>query len=164
MRKNIKNQKGYAILFTVVLVSIISLIGIGLSNMTFKQLLISSGAKDSQLAFYESDMATECALYADNNSTLFSELPAPAVFSCGVDRDGDPYQLELSGPIVSGEKQTYILNSPSSLDDTNKPCFSFIVEKTDLVDFIKTRIESSGYNVCNRNGVRAVERTIEVNY
>ena len=36
------DQHGYALLFTVILVSIISLISIGLSNTTYKQLMLAS--------------------------------------------------------------------------------------------------------------------------
>lgn len=152
------NQKGYAILFTVVLVSIISLIAIGLSNTTYKQLVLSSGAKDSQTAFYESDMATECALYADNGHGILKADPIPPSFSCGIDKNGASYVLD----IVSGT-DSYTLE-PRGMDTSNEPCFRISIAKSILPDETTTTIEASGYNLCNKNATRTVERTIEVSY
>lgn len=150
-----KTQKGYSILFTVVLVSIISLIGIGLSNTTYKQLLISSGAKDSQEAFFQSDMATECALYSDVG-TLGAVLSGFS-FSCGIKEDGNPYNLQIT-------KNGNNYNLSATGVSVNDPCFEINIEKTLTATSEDTDIFASGYNVCNKNGARTVERTIEVNY
>jgi hypothetical protein len=178
MNNNTKN--GYAIMFTVILVSIISLIGIGLSNTTYKQLLLSSGAKDSQVAFYMSDMATECALYADNSSDekidfTDPENPPQATIECGIKENGDPYILEL-------DPESYLDSSldsgngyslkPQGLEDSNEPCLRIAVGKKDITETIegeevfytKTTIRASGYNICNQSSPRTVERTIEVRY
>ena len=151
------NKNGYAIMFTVILVSIISLIGIGLSNTTYKQLLLSSGAKDSQTAFYMSDMATECALYVDNVLKVVNEgvITYPAQFNCGIDNNGDNYELGYNfvNPVY-----TFELLNPSS----DEPCFNFQIEKLD--DGARTTITASGYNICDTSNSRTVERTIEVTY
>lgn len=157
MKKNKTN--GYAIMFTVILVSIISLIGIGLSNTTYKQLLLSSGAKDSQLSFYMSDMATECALYVDINT---GNLEALTPFSCGVDKNGNPYLLNITSS-GSGDDITYYLNPPSSMSNSSESCFRISINKN-KIGLITTKVRASGYNICNKSGNRTVERTIEVNY
>ncbi|MDD3662859.1 MAG: hypothetical protein PHT84_03265 [Candidatus Pacebacteria bacterium] len=150
-----KKQKGYSILFTVVLVSIISLIGIGLSNTTYKQLLISSGAKDSQSAFFQSDMATECALYADvgTDGAILSGFS----FNCGIDEDGNPYNLQIT-------KNSDDYNLKANGVPISDPCFEINIQKTLTATSEDTDIFASGYNVCNKSGSRTVERTIEVNY
>ena len=76
----IKNQKGYAILFTVVIISAISVITAGLTNAVYKQLILSSLAKDSQSAFYQADTAADCALYADQIELV---KPSPNIFTTG---------------------------------------------------------------------------------
>lgn len=158
-----KNQNGYAILFTVILVSIISLISFGLSNTIYKQLLISSGARDSQISFFQSDMATECALYAD----IFKggeDLKDGGSFNCGFDKDGNAYTMNVS-LITYGDVNTYTLN-PGGVSTTN-PCFKIEIRKTPNLIFTgaqDTKISASGYNTCNQYGSRTVERTIEVNY
>jgi hypothetical protein len=158
-----KTQKGYAIMFTVILVSIISLIGIGLANTTYKQLMLSSGARDSQLAFYMSDMATECALYADNSQEKILEQLA---FSCGVKSNGDSYDLTISYT-DSVDDRNYVLTPDN--ENSIEPCFRINIEKknnnsTDPSKIIETTIEASGYNICNLDNKRTVERTIQVKY
>ncbi|MFA6515401.1 MAG: LamG domain-containing protein [Candidatus Paceibacterota bacterium] len=77
------NQKGYAILFTVVIVSAISAIIAGLTNSTYKQLILSSLAKDSQIAFYQADTASDCAIYADLIKWPDSSPATGVSWNCG---------------------------------------------------------------------------------
>ena len=65
MRLNIKNMKGFVILFAVLLVSITLVIGLSLFNITFKQLVLSSVARDSQFAYFAADSAMDCARHWD---------------------------------------------------------------------------------------------------
>jgi hypothetical protein len=160
-----RNKKGYAILFTVILVSIISLIGIGLSNVTYKQLMLSSGAKDSQVSFYTSDMATECALYADLilkiDETDEGSFPINN-FSCGLDRSGGSFSFTISRLSQGGDDLLYKIEplDPNSSD----PCFRIEIDKKQSGDKRNTVVRASGYNICNKNHPRTVERTIQVKY
>src|SRR5574343_1489902 len=92
LKLNKNNQSGYAILFTVVIVSVISIIAIGLSNTAYKSMILSSVAKDSQTAFYQSDTATECALYADTNPDVLSGNN----FKCGLDENDQTITLDIT--------------------------------------------------------------------
>ena len=176
MTKNIfpkiKKQGGYAILFTVIVISAISAIAAGLSSSAYKQLILSSLARDSQLAFYQSDMATDCALYADwvvstkvETADLFK---ASGTWTCGnhilniVPKEGD-----TNGSYDLTPK------TPSSTD--TKACFRISVTKVPRVEngvpvmdgtdqVIDTTILAKGYNICNINNPRTVEREIEINY
>lgn len=155
------DQKGYAIMFTVILVSIISLISIGLSNTTYKQMMLASGAKDSQLAFYESDMAMECALYVDNQTTILADNDTS--FRCGIDKDGDPYSIDVSIEIYQDVK-IYRLNPSEPMFSSTEPCFRININKDSRANTTITTVEASGYNTCNLTGNRTVERTIEAGY
>ena len=154
-------QEGYAILFTVVVVSVISLMAIGLSNASYKQLVLSSLAKDSHLAFYQSDTAAECALYADNK--LDMSIP-PGPWSCGVDaKAGNDYILDVQPPDVSDPNTTlYYLKPDPMILTSNEPCFSIQITK-DNVNFT-SNIKARGYNVCDINNPRVLERLTEVDY
>ena len=90
---NTRKQNGYAILFTVVIISIISLLAIGLSNSTYKQLILSSVSTDSQVSFFQADTAVECALYADVVDTLNESSPSP--WHCGIDSKGGDIILDI---------------------------------------------------------------------
>lgn len=151
---NLKTKEGgYAILFAIVVVGIISLITIGLSNAAYKQLMLSSVAKDSMKAFYQSDIASECALYADSEYSM--NIPEGLIcgehpFSFTSDTEGTIYELILTPT-----------ENISSLK-----CFRITVDKTivPLEDYVATKITARGYNICNKANLRTVERAVEVNY
>ena len=156
MKKIIKKTKegGYAILFTVVIVGIISSITIGLSNAAYKQMILSSVARDSSTAFYESDIASECALYTDNlnNMTALStDIPECSSSS-----------LSMPPPTIIGNTTTYNIN-PLVPSGTDK-CFRVIVTKTEDATAVSTKIKSMGYNICDVVNIRTVERAVEVSY
>lgn len=150
--KNICNKTregGYAILFTVAIIGIISMITIGLSTTAFKQMILSSVARDSTTAFYQSDIASECALYADNETTTFEE---------GVEWSCAGYTLIYN----KINENSYELN-PKDENTINK-CFRISVTKEDINDTIVTKVEAKGYNVCNKGNMRTVERGIKITY
>ncbi len=155
-------QEGYALMFTVILVSIISLISIGLSNTTYKQMILSSGANDSELAFYESDMAMECALYLDNKTSVLTNNILS--YTCGVDEKGNPYQMSISSVKVSKNLTKYNLNPSNFINNPNDSCFRIEIDKDNLSSVTTTIIKANGYNICDTSNNRAVERTIEVTY
>lgn len=158
-------QKGYAILFTVILVSIILTITMGLSNTAFKQLIISHVAKNSELAFYQADTASECALYMDRVSGIFTPS-IPATVSCGVDKTGANTTLNVV-TTINGSQEIYNL-TPAGLWNTSlAPCFNIIFTKTnpiDPTDPVLNNMKARGYNLCVKSSARAVEREEEVNY
>jgi len=158
MIKYIEKQKGYAILFTVVIISIISVIALGLANSSYKQLILSSVARDSQVAFYESDIATECALYADNQTDIPSDdnsLLFPT-FTCG----GHTFNVS-DVDVVGGRQYGYVFKEQTP--NLALPCFTITVDKT-VATPIVTNINAKGYNVCNLSSLRTVERAIKITY
>lgn len=151
------NTGGYAILFAVVVVSIISMIAIGLSNTTYKQLILSSLANDSQAAYYQSDTATECALYADNIIGL-SAFSSP--WNCGKYSDSDFFSFTMSGP-SGGDPADYTFSN--NVNNTDVPCFKFNITKS-LAIPVLTNIFTKGYNSCKLTSPKTVERAIKVFY
>lgn len=146
-----KKQNGYAMLFTVIIVSAISIITAGLINAIYKQLILSSLAKDSQSAFYQADTASECALYMDR--VLGQDfIDSNPFWSCG--------KLNLDVKMID-KNFSLIPADPDSLS----PCFRVDVTKEQVdSNKIKTTIKAKGYNICNLNNPRTVERAIEINY
>jgi hypothetical protein len=164
-----KKQKGYAILFTVVIVSAISVITAGLSNAAYKQLILSSLAKDSQLAFYEADTAGDCALYADlvEYPKLFpsdSEASPSGIFST-LDSSWSCGGLDLTiVPVIAGDPSSgYSLTPPQ--EDSSNPCFRIDVTKVPIDNnMMKTTITAKGYNICRISNLRTVERKIKITH
>ena len=74
----LKSHKGYTLLFAVLVSALVLAVGISLLNTTRKELTLTSGARESDYAFYAADAGYECALYYDyqgatgNGATFFS--------------------------------------------------------------------------------------------
>lgn len=80
IKNKIKNTKsaGYAVLFAVLLVSIILSITIGIANVSLKELNFTATSKESHFALFAADTGGECALYANKNGA-FSDPGHPDV-------------------------------------------------------------------------------------
>lgn len=150
MKKN-----GYTMLFTVLLITIISSIALGISNITYKQKLLSSIAIDSQQAFYMADGGMECALYQyyKNGGTL------PSSFNClkTILSSGSTSETTLSD---SGTGN-YVFQEVSMVPNFSEPCFQ--ITPTSSSGTI-TKILVKGYNTCNASSNRRVERALEVTF
>jgi hypothetical protein len=149
-------NKGYAILFAVVIVSIISLLAIGLSNSTYKQLILSSLAKDSQTAFFQADTATECALYADN---VVGMTPTYGSWFCGkstINDNDNPFDV-----VAGAGPDDYELISTGS---GSAPCYEMTILKDTSTSPVETIIKGRGYNSCDKSSPKTVQREIEVRY
>lgn len=159
--KRLNKNKGYAILFSVVIVGIISLISFGLSDTAFKQVILSSLVKDSQTAFYKADTASECALYSYFNKGGSEYLDGvtsvpPLSFDCGTDKDGNSYTLNVVTDIDL--IAFYELNLTNN--SKNDSCFKISIGKSSNT----INIISDGYNICDSNSQRSVEREIKIDF
>lgn len=150
----IKNKKGgYALMFTLMVVSVVSVITAGLINAANKQLILYSLAKDSQLAFYQADTAGDCALYADRKDPG-NITTVGGSWSCG--------GLDLVVTPISNGYKIYPINSTTNSMD---PCFKIDVRKdTGTPNVIKTEISARGYNICDASNIRTVEREINIKF
>ncbi len=147
----IRRDKGYAILFTVVVVSIISMITIGLSNAAYKQLILSSVARDSTTAFYQADIASECALFFDNEQDA-STRPDVVAFTCA----------ETSLVFNKIADGSYTITPPNG--NSKDKCFRININKAITESLTSTEVEAMGYNICDKNSFRTVERSLKVTY
>jgi len=160
--KKIKDQKGYAILFTVVIISAISVIVAGLTNVVYKQLILSSLAKDSQTAFYQADVASDCAMYADlveSKNGTFNDDKNGSSWKCG------DQNLIITNSDYTWDEERIKGGSYRLLpEDENilTPCFKIEVTKDSTTK--GTDMIANGYNICNKNNPRVVERQIEIKY
>lgn len=151
-----KNNNGYAILFTIVVVSIISMISMGLANTALKQMILSGVARDSTTAFYEADLGSECALYGDYNSdTIFPvNIGSSINWTCAghtliVNKVSDSY---------------YTINPDSASSSSSNKCFRATISKANNGPYVETTTEIKGYNICDTNNLRTVERALLITY
>jgi hypothetical protein len=147
--------KGFAMLFTVLVISVILSIALGISDLTFRQTLLSNSAKNSQLAFYQADSGVECGMYYDLTA---GQLPqgttvqnAPLRINCG----------NSTASLVTEQSNTDYFVYQQNVSD-NSPCYSIIFDKTHAVS-AKDIVSSRGFSTCQANA-QQVERGLSVSY
>lgn len=164
MKKILKNNKGYTLLFAVIVSSIVLSVGISILTISKKEFQLSASARDSTIAFYAADSGMGCARYNDvagnfpNDDTTFI-----AVFNCaGTSITPNRSSLDPSD-------NTYTFNL--LIDSTTSSCAVVSVHKYMDGIYPKTQITSTGYNMgwipgtCDNGGVassRRVERLLEL--
>jgi len=166
MRKNInkiqkyfRNKNGFALLYSVVVSSIILAIALGVSNIAYKEIVFGTSAKDANDAFYAADTAAECTLYYDNSNldtNFFGGGSNPPQFYCGGNL------INISPQLVT----TFVV---SRLGDPLNPTGCAIVT-VDKSNPLITKTTSVGYN--NGGGIlnsctpntTSVQRVLELNY
>ena len=77
-------REGFALLITLVVISVVLAIGLTLLNITVKQFTLSTIIRDSEKAFHVANMGAECAEFAvRQNRSAFFQINTAAPVSCG---------------------------------------------------------------------------------
>ena len=110
------SRHGFAILYAVLMTSVVLTVSLGLLNITLKQLILSSVVKESQAAYYTALSAFRCAL-----------------------RNDDPYFLDpnlaITNPFGQFDIDTLVFSKPSgSVSVTCGNGVSETVNSTNWVD------------------------------
>ncbi len=152
-------SRGFTLLIAVILTSVLLSVGLALLDVAYKQVVLSSTAKQSQTAFYAADSALECALYWDQQRGAFA------------------YGAPLSSITCTG--QSIAVSPPSVTNGVQKTTFSVPCPggNTALVEIYKgngvtscnaggrsTCIYANGYNSCSAANPRRIERGLKVVY
>lgn len=145
--------RGFALLIAVILTSVVLALGMALLDVAYKQILLSSGAKNSQYAFYYADSALECALYYDQQQGAFY------------------FGTTYAGPIQCSNINVtnYAANQDSTTRTTtfSVPCVGGGTSAD--VTIIKqssgnTSIYANGYSSCNAATPTRIERGLKAKY
>ena len=156
-------SKGFALLYTILIISVIVTLAIGTSNLVAKERRLSLIARQSLSARSAADAGMECMLYHDKLPTQFDPALNPGGFSfvCGVDSGGNPilYTASFSG-VPTG---VYTYSVATSLS-TNDPCFSAYLRRDMAALPPTTVLDVFGYNFCDQNAAGRVQRGIVAEY
>jgi len=123
-------------LFAVLVSGVLLAIAISIGNISLKELIISNTIRESQAAFYAADSGMEKALYEDLVSNISTN--------------------------VTRTLETLYFSDRA--DKQNGPCAEVTITKIVEPSGIVTTIESRGYNTCDTNNARQVERGLRVTY
>jgi hypothetical protein len=177
-----QSRKGFAMLFAVLVSSVLLSIGASIFNLTLKELILSSSGRESQFAFYAADTGIECALYWDfkaaTPSTMFAtssesvgtwrnniiDLQSPAASCVGIDL-APSFKAPLS-TTGSSAVTRFELTIPNTDPQGGPAPYCAIVTVTKSVaGLTSTVIESRGYNTaCDSNDQSRIERALKVTY
>lgn len=85
--RNQKPKNGFALIVAVIFTSVMLAMGLALSTLAYKQIVLSSVAMQSKYAFYAADTGLECALHEDQKNNRFAYDPnnpptSPPTITC----------------------------------------------------------------------------------
>lgn len=150
--KKIPVQKGFVILFTILISVIILMIGLGIFSIATRETVLSGTAREAQYAFYAADAGVECALYGDVKYDIFNISGNGGSFACGA------ISVNVIGP------GTFTFDM--LVDSVNKTCARVTV----INNGNSRHVISQGYNICSADGKPVttnpllVERDLDVVY
>ena len=155
------------LLYAALVSSLLLAIGIAVFNINKKELLLSSTARESQVAFFAADVGTECALYHDFQNNAFNIVsPSGSVDCVGSSNpvDTSAGDSNASDPDAEG---TYIREFSLDIDGDGPfgPCaLVTVIKDVDSGGIKTTSIESLGQSSCDSTNQRRVERAIRTLY
>lgn len=142
--KTIKKNRGFALLFSVLISSLLLTIGLSIFSIALKELSISTAARQSVHAFFAADSGREYVLYQDVKKGSFVVIADTSTSN------------EIN--ITSATSSAYVLGSSGPRYDV---ILSKYREAASSTGKIKTTIISRGYD---SDGDDRVERAIEQTY
>lgn len=147
------NQKGFTILLSALVASLVLTLGIAVFSVAQKQVILSSLGRSSQYAFYAADTGVECALYWDMRHEYFSTTTSGVTPAC----DGTP--LTFNG------SQGALPYTISFRFQPNGYCADVTVTKSATDP--KTVIHADGFSTnCTEIAIsgRTLQRSVELSY
>ena len=177
-------------MIAVTVAGLILSIGLGILNITTKEIILSAFNKESGKAFYAADTGIECALFwdisYDKAESAWTESPfaTSSVLSLSESNDlvcaGQKFndhavpvfqEWNIARDAVSATTTFKFSTWSTDYDGLNvdNPCVEVIIEKYEEnvglpTPVIRTNISSIGYNTCDENKKRRVSRGIRVRY
>ncbi len=162
---NLKNNKGYTLLFAVIVSSIVLSVGISILSISKKEYKLASSSRESMLAFYAADTALECAI----NQDVVMATSSPGVSITCINQ-----AITIFPIFPNNDNGTGLFTYDVRMSTSSKACAKVTVLKyyqlnSNLNVYAPgSRIESRGYNMgwntndstCSINSPNRVERAI----
>lgn len=189
--KKISNQKGFTLLFAILVSILILAVGASIISIALKQVILSGAGRESQYAFYAANTGLECALYWDLNGALIDDnseakyvFPPPnsvdsrrsgtslndiTCAGTNITSGSSVYAQDYTIPWITTTNNTVfriaVSNGINSSLDDILYCAEVTVAKSEVGDEVYTTITSQGLNTCDPdNDTRAVQRGLVLQY
>lgn len=184
--KQPQREKGMVLVMAMIISSIVLLLGLNIGNIAVKQLYLTSFSKESQTALFMADSMLECVLYWDtvdkgNGAGIGTDSKPyfPPSSAGGASTDtisclgyfiAGTSDIKSGGAGISPRVSTFGIqpdNNGGLMTGAayNQPCAQVTITKTDNgLGGFDTAIQAQGYNTCDTNNLRRVQRGLEVTY
>ncbi|TSC66807.1 MAG: hypothetical protein CEO19_480 [Parcubacteria group bacterium Gr01-1014_73] len=166
-----KDNKGFTLLFAVLTASVLLSLALAIFNQIYKSLLLSSASKESLAAFYAADSGVECVFYWDLKHSgfdygIFATSSASVLYNGGegITCNSRDFPSDWSVVRLLSSATTEFNLSFVGGSFPTEGCSEVMVSKVSSGGNIFTTVESRGYNICDANSPRKVERAIRVTY
>lgn len=165
-------KNGFALLLSLIITSILLIVGMGVSGVAFREIQLSSFGNQSEIAFYAAETGLECALYWDKVKSPYLPNNNGFATSTFVAFSSDV----TSGTIDCAGNSSLGFNIASSPSDTveftiNNPYVKVTITKDFSSDpqgrkqddmHAITTITATGYNTSVASDPRRVGRVLEL--
>jgi len=148
------SNKAFVSMIALLLANIFLVIGMSIFNIALREVILSSGARESIFAFYAADGGMECALYWDIKAGVFSNSTSPVSIDCSGQTAIVTAYTDCG---VDCRRNTFNLNY------SNDSCVQVELFKYPEPEE-ETIIKSFGQNTCNPLRKDRVERAWKVSY
>lgn len=155
---HLSTKRGFTLLIAIILATVSLVVGLALADVAYKQVILSSAARHSQVAFYNADSAMECALYWDQQFAIFNaSTPTSFTIQC------ENHDITVSRS-SSGGRITSTFNVPCSSGGRSGSVTVFKQTSGECSPGKKTCIFASGFNLCDASDPNRFERGLKVRY
>jgi len=157
LQTNVRSQAGFALLYSVIVIAVLSSLGSVLSNLLVRESRLTATSRQSSRAYYSADAGQECALYWDLQENHFPAPPNGATDEGNIFCSGQD-SIDVTAKTESSSEYRYTFSISNNTADICTDQVSVV--KQDEGDRMVTEIESIGQNTCGSNPeVRRALRT-----
>ena len=128
-------NKGFTIYVAIILVTTLLTIGIGVLNITLRELVLTSVGKESLKAFFAADAGLDCAFYHDTEDPLVKYYADPVRLYTGL-------PMPTNGTQVMCNNQFFHIGPAGSPGGSGYECF-LSGNPTHLNDYCRTNFTPS---------------------
>ena len=188
IQKKREEQKGFTLLFAVLVSTLIVAIAATVASIAVRQTILSGTSRESQYAFYAANTVLECVFFWDvvgveglegkvfpgpNDTALAVNEMGTVNCSGGNLATGDGFEdgeafatgWNRSSPTVTTVKIEIFDVVGNDPELGHRYCAEATISKSELPDgSINTTIQAKGYNTCDLDNPRAVERGLVQSY
>ena len=154
MADNKSSQAGFALLVSLIVVSVVVSVGLALLDVTIKQLRLSSNSTDSEIAFHAANAGVECAQYwrRESSDTIqgdqFASLEVDpggslsGVLNCfDVNDEAGAYRDDRTVPMSGDGEVVFYQYEFSWANDTRCSEIDMLVVATDIFSSDDSRVD-----------------------